>query len=262
MSASSMVQNDAMDGNSWKTWAVIILICIGMAAGVLFLRPDLKERFFPSAPEEVAAASDSAPDDKPVRKKSKKKRKKSAPRNPDNQEIGSQDEDEEFVDDYVAEDRFAVGDIFADDPDEPDPAPTTPEPVFVPPKEMWQPDGTYRPTARYVAPGASNEDVVEISMTGGPSSPLTPQQISGTLSTRVLMPCYDEVARKVPGMQGKVNFKLQIEGDGRPSRVEVTRSQLRSQQVESCMVGKIQRLKFPKSTGDRRTRFDIDFTFH
>jgi len=76
------------------------------------------------------------------------------------------------------------------------------------------------------------------------------------------MPFYDEIARKVPAMEGNVNFRIQVEGSGKPSKVEVTRSQLRSRQVESCMVEKIQRLRFPKSTGDRRTRFDIDFTFH
>ncbi len=257
-----MVQNDAMDGNSWKTWAVIAVICVAMAAGVLFLRPDLKERFFPSAAEPVAAADDTAAKTKTGKKKSKKRRKKSSKRSQNTQDIDSEEVDEEFVDDYVAEDRFAVGDIFADDPDEPEAIEVAPEPAFVPPKEMWQPTGSYRPTARFVAPGASNEDVVEISMTGGPSSPLTPGQISSTLSARVLMPCYDEVARKVPGMEGNVNFKIQVEGNGTPSRVEVTRSQLRSVQVESCMVGKIRRLKFPKSTGDRTTRFDIDFTFH
>ncbi len=251
-----------MEGNTWKTWVGVILICFGMAAGVLYLRPDLKERFFPSAPEEVTAASDAPTAKKGKRKKSRKTRKKSSRRSETDENTRAQDDDEEFVDDYVAEDRFAVGDIFADDPDEPEPTVAAPEPAFVPPKEMWQPTGSYRPTARYIAPGASNDDVVEISMSGGPSSPLTPGQISSTLSARTLMPCYDEIARKVPAMEGNVNFRIQVEGSGKPSKVEVTRSQLRSRQVESCMVEKIQRLRFPKSTGDRRTRFDIDFTFH
>jgi hypothetical protein len=249
-----------MEGNTWKTWVGVILICLGMAAGVLYLRPDLKERFFPSAPEEVTAAND-APASKKAKRKKSRTRKKSSRRSAEDNSTRGQD-DEEFVDDYVAEDRFAVGDIFADEPDEPEPIAAPPEPAFVPPKEMWQPTGTYRPAARYVAPGASNDDVVEISMSGGPSSPLTPGQISSTLSARTLMPCYDEVARKVPEMEGNVNFRIQVEGNGKPSKVEVTRSQLRSRQVETCMVERIQRLRFPKSTGDRRTRFDIDFTFH
>ncbi|MEZ4460066.1 MAG: AgmX/PglI C-terminal domain-containing protein [bacterium] len=249
-----------MEGSSWKTWAVVLVLIAGMGAAVLWLRPDLRERFFPTTEDAVEAQPEAVADATKKTKKRAKKRRKDK-RDPQGTPPG---EEADFVDDYVPEDRFVIGDIFADQPDEATeaPEPTEPaEPEYIPPPEVYQPNGKYVPRASWSAKGASTQDVVEISMSGGDSAPLTPGQISQTLSARTLMPCYDEVARKVPQMRGDVAFRVQVEGDGRPSRVHVTRSKLRSQTVEQCMVDRIRKLKFPASRGDRRTRFDLDFTF-
>lgn len=244
-----------METNSWKTWAAVIALSLGVVGAVFYLRPELRDRFFPTE-DATSVASEDVPQDSPNPTKKKKKKKRYSAASSATNAL----DPENFVDDYEPEDNFAIGNVF-DEADEPEEA-VQPEPEFVPPPDMWQPDGPYKPTARWAAPGATENDIVEISMTGGASQPLTGTQISKVLNERVLMPCYEDVARKVPQMNGQVMFKIAIDGTGTPSRVDVKRSALRSRIVEQCMVDTIRNLRFPASVGQQKTRFDIDFTFH
>lgn len=242
-----------MESNSWRTWGAVIVLSAAMFGAVLYLRPELRERFFPSEaetePAEEVATNEAAP------KKKKKKKKRYAAASSATNAI----DPENFVDDYEPSDNFAIGNVF--DEEEPEEPQAEPEPEFVPPPEMWQPDGPYRPTARWESKNADHTDIVEISMTGGVSQPLSGKQISSVLNERKLMPCYDPVARKVPQMRGRVEFNVAVSGEGKPTKIVVTSSGLRSKTVEQCMVDTIRNLRFPEASGQRHTRFDIDFTF-
>jgi len=99
-----------------------------------------------------------------------------------------------------------------------------------------------------------------MSMNGPASYPLAPSQIRSTLNVARLMPCYRDIAKKVPQMKGRVELEVQVEPDGRVSRVKVTRSALRSKMVEDCIVRKTRNTRFP-STDGRRTKFDTHFDF-
>lgn len=247
-----------MEGSSWKAWGSVAVLILGMFGALLWLRPEIKARVFGPAAPSTASASAQAQASNPKQRHTKNRKKRRKPSQANGGRHDARQGDRELVDDYESEDRFPMGEIGEPELDQEQTLVTEPE--YVPPPEVYQPDGKYTPIASWQGSHAS-DDATEISMNGGPSSPLTPSQIRGTITSHLLMPCYEEIARRVPQMAGVVHFKVQVEGDGRVSKVRVTSSRLRSRTVEQCMVDRIRKVRFPESIGSKTTRFDIDFTF-
>lgn len=241
---------------TWTSWVAVTLVGLGMVAGVFVLRPDLKERaqgflgiHFPAEevqPEEVQDETQSA-------QKSKKKatKKKKRIRKPGQTQVSEVHADDDWED-------IEFGNIF----EEPDPiVATKPEPEFIPPPEMWKPGGSYSPKSSWTQRGFQPGAPTEISMTGPDQVPLTDYQVRQTLNEKLLMPCYREVAQKVPQMEGRVHVKGSIDHDGRILHIAITRSELRSKMVEDCMVQKVKNTRFPRSQGKAITTFTMDFRF-
>ena len=246
------------DKATWTSWVAVTVIGLGMVAGAFALRPDLKERFqdffglhFDSDEVETEELSELA---KATQKKSKKKKKKSKrrPRNPADGQGPADQTDDDWED-------IEFGNIF-EEPDEIEVVETKPE--FVPPPEMWKPDGRYTPSSAWTKQGFRPDAPTEITMTGPDQVPLTDYQVRQTLNEKLLMPCYREVAKKVPEMAGRVNFKGSVGHDGRVLHITVTRSALRSRVVEDCMVQTIKNTRFQRSQGQATTHFTMDFDFH
>jgi outer membrane biosynthesis protein TonB len=246
--------------SSWRTWLVILILCTAMVAGAFALRPDLADRaraFFgiEDNPEEIAQIEDE-PTSKTTKKKKKKPVKRSKTTGESEEPIeGSADSfwDEPF------EDNVVFGDILAEG-EEATP-PSTPEPEFVPPPEMWQPAGSYAPKASWTARGFDPQAPTEISLQGPEQKPLSESELRSVLTERLLMPCYRDIAQKVPKMSGTVRFEGVVGPDGKILHVKVVRSQLRSRMVEDCMIETIQKSRFPRSSGEANTRFSMDFRF-
>ena len=237
---------------SWQTWTIVLILVGLMIAGAFYLRPDLLERAkiivgWPESEEiEVAEATpESSKKEKKQKRKKPKKRSRTSNETPDEAESEDTWEDIEF------------GDILAE-PDEV--VAVEAEPEFVPPPDMWQPQGKYQPSARWSASGFDPSKPQEIDLNGPDQKPLSEADIKSVLNERRLMPCYREVAIKVPQMKGNVDFQGVIAGDGQIAHIRVKRSELCSKDVESCMVLTICSLKFP-STGTL-TKFMMDFDFN
>lgn len=237
---------------SWQTWTIVLILVGLMLAGAFYLRPDLLERAKiivgwpePEEVEVVKAAPESSKKEKKQKRKRPKKRSRANTERPTEAETDDTWEDIEF------------GNIF----EEPDEVVTAEaEPEFVPPPEMWQPEGRYQPSARWTASGFDPTKPQEIDLNGPDRKPLSEADIKSVLNERRLMPCYREVAIKVPQMKGNVDFQGVISGDGQIAHIRVKRSELRSKDVESCMVSTIRNLRFP-STGTL-TKFTMDFDFN
>lgn len=167
-------------------------------------------------------------------------------------------EDYDWTQDFEVDDR-ALGDVMSEREPPPEYVEVVEPEPYDPSPEEYQPDGRYRPTARYAEPGADDQ-VVQIDLTGGGSGPLKPSQIEPRLSERRLAPCYDRWVNKIPQMKGRVWMDFVVAPDGHVSKVEITRSQLRSRVVEKCLVKRARRFHFPASDG-RSTRFDTHFDF-
>lgn len=61
--------------------------------------------------------------------------------------------------------------------------------------------------------------------------------------------CYEQGLQKHPSLAGRVTVNWQISGSGRVSAASIRHSSVRSAQVESCMLAKIQNWQFPKPHG-------------
>lgn len=247
------------ENSSWRTWLVILILCAGMIASAFALRPDLADRaraFFgiEDAPEEQLATSEGEDTSEPKRKKKTSKRSKREA-TPEERLKGSADS---FWDEPL-EDGVVFGDIRSE-PDEEQPV-VKPPPDFVPPPEMWQPSGTYTPSSAWTARRFNPSAPVEIALDGPEQKPLSESQLRTVLTEKRLMPCYKDIAQKVPNMAGIVRFDGVVGADGNVLHVKVAKSQLRSRMVEQCMVETIQKSRFPRATGDAQTRFSMDFRF-
>jgi len=242
---------------TWTSWVAVSVVGLGMVAGAFALRPDLKERaqlflalHFDSDGIETEEIQELA---KATQKKTKKGAKKKSGKS------GEAGKGEHLADQTDGDwEDIVFGNIFeeADDVE-----PAVPEPVFVPPPEMWKPDGTYTPSSSWTQRGFRPDAPTEISMTGPDQVPLSDQQVRNTLNERLLMPCYREIAQKVPQMSGRVDFKGSIGPDGKTLHIQITRSELRSKIVEECMVQKVRDTRFPRSQGQATTHFTMDFRF-
>ena len=73
--------------------------------------------------------------------------------------------------------------------------------------------------------------------------------------------CYQRRLAQRPDMSGKVAITFTIAGDGSVSAASVSRSALSDPEVESCMVGRFLRLKFPAPNGGGIVRVTYPFIF-
>jgi hypothetical protein len=177
--------------------------------------------------------------------------------------VGGDEEYDEPVPTFEIDDR-EFGDLIADGKRERSAnaaAFEEPEEEFVPPPEMYQPDGPYSPTASYVEPGA-RDNVITLDLGGGSggSGPLDEGEVKKVLRVSALMPCYDEIVQKVPAMKGRIRMRFVVASDGHVMEATVLDSQLRSRTVESCIVKRAKRWRFPAS-GGQKTRFTTHFDF-
>lgn len=251
--------------SSWKTWLIVLILIGAMVAGYL----QIKDQLIPgSGDDEVAQTNAEQPESKKKASTKRDKKRRATARKPvrdrrDRRRADESYEDKTFWEDDELEtnERFRLGDVFARGDDSPEGIEQPREPEFVPPPDWWQPDGTYSPTSQWTRPGVSAQEVVELDVTKGSSSPLKPAQIERVLTEQRLMPCYREVAQKVPQVRGRLALDVWIESDGSVSHVKITRSKLRSRKVEDCIVKTVRRLKFPQTSG-RSTRFSTHFDFN
>ena len=57
--------------------------------------------------------------------------------------------------------------------------------------------------------------------------------------------CYEEGLKRKPNLAGKLVAKFKVERDGSVHEAGLTKSTLRDQQVESCLVGVFETMEFP-----------------
>jgi hypothetical protein len=216
------------------------------------------------ARERLLGTDGDEPAAKAETERSERDQKKKRRRRPRGRKRVARADDGETYEDYDWTQDFEVDDrTFGDVINEREPEPEyvevrAPEP-YDPSPDEYQPEGRYRPTARYAEPGAG-EEVVELDLSGGGSGPLKPGQVEAVLDERKLVPCYDRWVTKIPQMKGRVWMDFVVAPDGHVSKVVITRSQLRSRVVEKCLVQRARRFRFPASDG-RSTKFDTHFDF-
>jgi hypothetical protein len=197
------------------------------------------------------------PDEKPAKRSRRSKQKRRRSRS-------GQAIDDEPVPTFEVDDRV-FGDLIAEgERERAMQAQRELQPVeddFVPPPEMYQPDGPYSPVASYVEPGARDNVVtLDLSTKGGGTGLLDEAEVKRVLRVSALMPCYDEVVQKVPQMRGRVDMRFVVAPDGHVMEATITNSDLRSRQVEACIVQRAKKWRFPAS-GSRKTRFTTHFDF-
>lgn len=243
--------------SSASSWIFALIACLLILGAYFVARQHL---LGPEGEEDASAAEPQASadqDKKAKRKKSKKRKTRS--------EAADGEESYENYDwsqDYD-ETGIVLGDIFAERDEAPaEPArAAAPPPPYQPTADEYQPDGSYKPTARWSEPGAER-DVVELDLSSGSSSaPLTEAQVRSVLSVRKLAPCYDPWVQKIPQMQGRVYLSFIVAPDGHVASVRITKSQLRSRVVEKCIVDRARTFRFPRADGDGRTKFETHFDF-
>ncbi len=271
----SAYDTPAPQKSSVATWAIVVGLCAAMTGGVYYARPYISgEKVWGEEDTEEVAANDTDGKQKKKKRKKRKRRRKARKSNGSSVDYFLADDDEEHTslldeisDDDLPEDhelggsdRFRLGEVFEDHPDEVyEEVEPQPREKFVPPPEMYNPKRGTRSSAVF---GKKAPNAIEISMsTPDDAAPLQSGQITNVLTERRLMSCYDDVARKVPEMKGRVNLSIQIDGNGRVNYAKVTRSELRSNMVENCIVKRVSRMRFPKSKGGQRTRFSTHFDF-
>ncbi len=87
----------------------------------------------------------------------------------------------------------------------------------------------------------------EVDVEGG----LTEDQIAAVVMRNMgqIVYCYEKGLQSKPSLQGRVTTYFKIDNRGRVQLAKVTRSNVESKQVESCMVNKIKTWKFPRPSG-------------
>ena len=240
--------------SSVGSWIFALLACLLMFGGFYWARGHLLGGGPEGAAEEVAAEEETGGEKSRKRRRGKRKRKRTAKPGEERSY-----EDYDWTQDFQVDDR-TFGDVLSEPEhvEEEYVEVVQPEPYDPTPAE-YQPQGRYRPTARYAEPG-TDDQVVTIDLQGGGSGPLKAAQIERVLSVRKLAPCYDPWVSKIPQMKGRVWMDFVVAPDGHVSKVEITRSQLRSKVVEKCLVRRARNFRFPASDG-RSTRFDTHFDF-
>lgn len=219
-----------------------------------------KDRLNPPSQDGTEATLEDGEDTKNAKKRKKRRGKRK-------RRAASADGEERSFDDYDWEQDFVVDDRpLGDIRGEPEHVEyeevvmREPEP-YEPKRNEYQPDGSYRPVAKFAEPGA-NSNVVEIDLSSASSSsPLDESQVKSVLNVRRLAPCYDRWVQKIPQMKGRVWMTFVVAGDGHVASVKITRSQLRSRVVEKCIVDRARRFSFPRSEGGQTTKFDTHFDF-
>ena len=244
---------------SAKAWIGSLFASLILIGGFLYYR-DVVRNPAPNS-DSIDTESEVGAKSAKRKKRGKKRRGKSTKRRgttdaPEREEVWEND------DDFVADDSM-FGNVFnSRDEREDDIEPEIKElPPYVPKKSEYQASGRYRPTAKFVKPGASTSQATVINMGdgSGDSSSLRSDQIRSTMKLSRLMPCYRRWVDKIPQMSGRVNFQMVVETNGRPSVVKITESGLRSRVVEKCLVNKAKQLRFPKTSAP--SKFSTHFSF-
>ena len=74
--------------------------------------------------------------------------------------------------------------------------------------------------------------------------------------------CYEKELRRNPTLRGRITVEWTIESTGLVSNAKVKSSTLENQAVETCVVDRIKRIRFPASdeAGSAIVRMPFDFT--
>ncbi|MFL5305628.1 MAG: AgmX/PglI C-terminal domain-containing protein [Polyangia bacterium] len=76
-----------------------------------------------------------------------------------------------------------------------------------------------------------------------------------------LVACFQKARAQAPGLQGRVTFRLSIDGRGRVPLAEVVTSTLGGGDPELCMVEALRDLKFPPSPSGAESTLTFPMTF-
>ncbi len=79
------------------------------------------------------------------------------------------------------------------------------------------------------------------------ASSLDTREIDGTVHARIddIRACYEEGLKRKPRLAGKLVMRFKVERDGSVHEAGLTKSTLRDEQVESCLVGVFETMQFP-----------------
>ena len=256
------------EGTSVRTWIVTLMVLIIMLAGYASLRQAIYG--------EEAAEAGGAPQQEggEVAARVAKRGSKKKERNRSGSRVRQGPHEEAYAPLEVPDDDLVLGDVYADAEAsrradrhahaealarrEAEMRAAESVPV---PRDLWQPEGRYQPTSRWRDKGAPEDESVVLTMGGAPGPGALPEAaVERALDHDALMRCYREAAERVPRMQGRVHIRFVVQPDGRPSRVEVIRSTLRSRRVEDCLVRTARRWRFEQA--GRATKFTSHFDFH
>ena len=76
-----------------------------------------------------------------------------------------------------------------------------------------------------------------------------------------LVACFQKARAQAPDLQGRVTFRLSIDGRGRVPLAEVVTSTLGGGDPELCMVEALRDLKFPPSPSGAESTLTFPMTF-
>lgn len=99
----------------------------------------------------------------------------------------------------------------------------------------------------------------EIEVAGGLDRDVIAQYIKSQLG--YILYCYERQLSAKPSLQGKVSVKFTISGDGHVTTQRIGDSTMADSSVESCMLGKISKWKFPAPKGGTQVNVTYPFLF-
>lgn len=94
---------------------------------------------------------------------------------------------------------------------------------------------------------------------GVPQSPLTADTVNGLYSraTSVLTRAYEKRRAEAPGLRGKLELKVRVDGQGAADRVELVRDELGDKPLSACVAATLREAKYPVKQTTLDFKFDL-----
>lgn len=261
--AAMSTQNSASVG-MWIGCLLAILLMMGGWA--YFMKPEVFDdlrAFFSGSEDEFALVDEqdgtrSGEEKRAVRKTGARKTSKGRA---DIRSPGTATRIDDLDDDEMVVGGIRLGDVFADHQHEVvDDHPAEPRVVPPPPTQVYNPDRSYRATARRQRSGfraPSDVQVLDLSSNVEETPGLDPARIRQVTRNVDITACFRqfEYMEWASRLRGRIDLEVFVEASGRVGQVTVTNSTVRSALLEECITDQFFQLRFGQLP--RTTRFEM-----